>query len=86
MSTTYSVSWKCGCQRAGRHVPLRRSRGVLKAKTDHVIMGAGLDIDVRLDIIREVFELSDSTTVHMKDFASGPQGMLPFVRAVLSAL
>lgn len=53
---------------------------------DHVIMGAGLDLDTRLEIIREIFESSDKTTVHMKDGASGPQGFLPFVRSVLGGL
>jgi hypothetical protein len=57
-----------------------------QATIDHVIMGAGLDIDVRLEIIRTIFTMSDSTTVHMKDVASGPEGFLPFVRALLSGL
>ena len=51
---------------------------------DIVIMGAGIDIDVRLDIIRYIFETSKSTTVHMKDWDSGPAGMLPFVSGVLN--
>jgi hypothetical protein len=55
-----------------------------KEKIDHVILGAGLDLDTRLEIVREVFQLSDTTTVHMKDRATGPEGMLPFVRSVLS--
>lgn len=53
---------------------------------DHVIMGAGLDIDTRLTIIRETFRLSETTTVHMRGRASGPEGFLPFVRAVLTGL
>ena len=53
---------------------------------DHVVMGAGLAIEVRLEVVREVFRLSDTTTVHMKDFASGPDGYLPFVKAVLSGV
>ncbi|UGT38735.1 hypothetical protein LTV02_21690 [Nocardia yamanashiensis] len=57
-----------------------------ETRIDHVIMGAGLDLELRLSIVREVFESSDSTTVHMKDFGSGPQGFLPFVRAVLIGL
>ncbi|MFT5723679.1 MAG: hypothetical protein ACI9JN_000796 [Bacteroidia bacterium] len=51
---------------------------------DTVIMGAGIDLDTRLDIIRYVFEHSNSTTVHMKDWDSGPAGMLPFVTHILS--
>jgi hypothetical protein len=57
-----------------------------QADIDHVIMGAGLDLEVRLQIVREVFRTSDKTTVHMKDFASGPEGFLPFVRSVLVGL
>lgn len=51
-----------------------------------VIMGAGLDIDLRLQIIKHVFTASKSTTVHMKDWSSGPQGMLPFVKGILVGL
>jgi hypothetical protein len=57
-----------------------------RADIDHVIMGAGLDLETRLEIIREIFLASDKTTVHMKDFASGPDGFLPFVRSVLTGL
>ena len=57
-----------------------------QAKIDHVFMGAGIDLETRLQIVREIFQLSDTTTLHMKDRASGPQGFLPFVRAVLRGL
>ncbi|MFC7220599.1 hypothetical protein ACFQLX_20910 [Streptomyces polyrhachis] len=53
---------------------------------DHVVMGAGLPLDARLDVVREIFEASGTTTVHLKDSASGPEGFLPFVRAVLDGL
>ena len=53
---------------------------------DIVIMGGGIDIKVRLDIIRFIFETSNSTTIHMKDWNSGPTGMLPFVNGVLDGL
>jgi len=49
-------------------------------------MGAGIELERRLEIISAVFELSDKTTVHRKDAASGPQGMLAFVRAILTRL
>lgn len=49
-----------------------------------VIMGAGIDLPIRLDIIRYIFENSKSTTVHMKDWNSGPAGMLPFVNGILN--
>ena len=53
------------------------------ADIDHVIMGAALDLETRLEIVREIFLASDRTTVHLKDVASGPDGFLPFVRSVL---
>lgn len=51
---------------------------------DHVVIGAGIDLDRRLEIVQAVFELSDTTSVHMKDRASGPDAFVPFVRAVAS--
>lgn len=53
---------------------------------DHVVIGAGLDLDTRLAIVREVFDLSRTTTVHLKDVASGAESLAPFVRAVLSGV
>jgi hypothetical protein len=53
---------------------------------DHVILGGGLDIATRADAVREVFRLSDKATVHMKDQMSGPEGFVPFARALLSGL
>ncbi|MBI3991750.1 MAG: hypothetical protein HY342_00640 [Candidatus Lambdaproteobacteria bacterium] len=61
-------------------------RALEQARMDLVIMGAGLDLDVRLSIVRHIFVHSSGTSVHMKDRDSGPQGMLPFVAAVLGAL
>ena len=57
-----------------------------EAGMDHIIMGAGLGLEDRLEIIREVVLASDRTTVHMKDVASGPDGFLPFARSVLAGL
>lgn len=57
-----------------------------KGPIDHVIMGAGIDLDARLAIVGEVFRSSDSTTVHMKDRAGGRQSYLPFVRSVIVGL
>jgi hypothetical protein len=53
---------------------------------DHVIMGAGIDLDTRLEIIRRIFETSDTTTVHLKDRISGKQGFPVFVTSVLRGL
>jgi hypothetical protein len=56
------------------------------ADVDHVILGGGLDIATRADAVQEVFRLSDKATVHMKDQMSGPEGFVPFARAVLRGL
>ena len=53
---------------------------------DHVILGGGLDNVTRAAAIREVLRLSDRATVHMKDQRSGPEGFVPFVRALLRGL
>jgi len=52
----------------------------------HVFLGGGLDLDSRLALVSEVFRSSDLATVHMKDHRSGPEGFVPFVRAVLTGL
>lgn len=57
-----------------------------ETEVDHVLMGAGLDLELRLSIVRAVFEMSDRTTVHMKDKGSGSAGFGPFVQAVLTGL
>lgn len=56
------------------------------AEIDHVFLGGGLDLQVRLAAVAEVFRSSDRATVHMKDHLSGPDGFVPFVRAVLRGL
>jgi hypothetical protein len=55
-------------------------------RVDHVVMGAGIDLDARLAIVREVFAHSTVTTVHLKDTASGREGFLAFVRGILTGL
>jgi hypothetical protein len=53
---------------------------------DHVIMGGGIPLETRLEMVRVIFESSETTSVHMKDVTSGSHGFLPFVRSVLSGL
>lgn len=55
-------------------------------RIDHAFVGPGLDLDLRMALIRRVFELSDFTTVHLKDFTQGPEGALAFVEAILDGL
>lgn len=49
-----------------------------------VIMGAGIELEKRLEIVRYVFTTSNRTTVHMKDWETGPEGFVPFINGVLS--
>ncbi len=68
-------------------INLEEAREVLASEEiDIVIMGAGLDLALRLEIVRLIFSVSDSITVHMKDRSSGRQGMMPFVNRVLAGL
>lgn len=58
------------------------------SRTDfsHVFMGAGIALEERLEIVRAVYEASNDATIHLKDVDSGPEGFLPFVKAILGAL
>lgn len=53
---------------------------------DIVIMGAGIELDKRLEIVRYIFSTSNVTSVHMKDWETGPEGFVPFINRVLSGL
>jgi hypothetical protein len=57
-----------------------------EADIDHVFLGGGLALADRLAAMEAVFGASDRATVHMKDHMSGPEGFVPFVRAVLRGL
>lgn len=48
-----------------------------------VIMGAGLEDDIRGDLIGIIAEKRPDVCIHLKDRASGPNGMVPFVRQVV---
>ena len=49
-------------------------------------MGAGIELEKRLEIARYIFTNSNTTTVHMKDRETGPEGFVPFINRVLSGL
>lgn len=66
--------------------PEEVSKALEKTSFDHVFMGAGVELEERLAMVRAIFDTSRTTTVHLKDTASGPEGFLPFVSAILSAL
>jgi len=53
---------------------------------DHVFSGAGIELDKRLEIVRDLSTSSGTTTVPLRNPASGPQFFLTFVEAVLDGL
>jgi len=50
-----------------------------------VVMGAGLDDAIRGELIGLIASRRPDVTIHLKDRASGPEGMTPFVRKVAEA-
>jgi hypothetical protein len=51
-------------------------------RVDHVIIGGGLDLVQRIEVVRTIFETSSSTKVYMNS-PSGPDSFLPFVQSIL---
>ena len=51
-----------------------------------VVMGAGLDDSVRGDLIGVIASRRPDLTIHLKDRASGSEGIAPFARKVVDAL
>lgn len=49
------------------------------------IMGAGLDDQIRGDLIGIIAALRPDICIHLKDRASGPDGLVPFVETVVRA-
>ena len=50
-----------------------------------VVMGAGLDDKVRGDLVGIIAAHRPDICIHLKDRASGPAGLAPFVRRVVAA-
>ena len=57
-----------------------------KIEINHAFVGPGLELNIRLKIIRSIFTISSFTTVHLKDHSTGPEGALNFVRGILKGL
>ncbi|WP_272859863.1 hypothetical protein [Paracoccus stylophorae] len=51
-----------------------------------VVMGAGLDDDIRGELIGVIASRRPDLTIHLKDRDSGPDGLAPFVRKVVDAV
>lgn len=69
-----------------RSIITAQSNSIVNIPIHHVFMGAGIELEQRLEIVREILTSSAFTSIHMKDAASGPQGFLPFVAGVLKGL
>ena len=49
-------------------------------------MGAGIELEKRLAIVHYIFSTSNTVTIHMKDYATGPDGFVPFINNVLMGM
>ena len=60
----------------------------VRSNIDHVFMGGGIPSQphLQMEMVWAIFQSSATATVHMLDTSSGPQGFVPFVRAVLRGL
>ena len=57
-----------------------------RTNIDHVIAGGGIPLETRLEMVREIFQSSDTANVHLKSHIPRSEGFLPFVQAVLRGL
>jgi len=57
-----------------------------RSKVDHVILGSGLNSEERIKMIRFVTGNDPSITIHMKDWDSKREGILPFVKGILESI
>jgi len=51
-----------------------------------VIMGAGLNDEIRGDLVSAIASARPDISIHLKDRASGPAGMADFVRKVANGV
>lgn len=49
------------------------------------IMGAGLDDTIRGELVRIIAARRPDICIHLKDRASGPEGLVPFVERVVQS-
>lgn len=51
-----------------------------------VIMGAGIEDEIRGDLVGVIAAVRPDVSIHLKDRSSGPEGMADFVRRVATAM
>lgn len=59
---------------------------LIEQEIDHVFIGAGLDISIRLEAAKTVLENSLITQVHLKNYSAGPQGYTHFIKTILAGI
>lgn len=57
----------------------------MEPKIACVVMGAGLDDSVRGELLGVIAQRRPDLCIHVKDRASGPEGMAPFARRMVEA-
>ncbi len=50
---------------------------------DVLIIGPGVELDVRVQCVKLIFTLSRNTAVHLSDLSGGSEGTMAFVQRVL---
>lgn len=53
---------------------------------DHVFIGAGIELEKRLEIVKEILTYNQATSIHLKDKITGGRAMLPFIKGTLEGL
>lgn len=51
-----------------------------------IIMGAGLDDEIRGDLVGVIAAMRPDVSIHLKDRSSGSDGMAGFVRCIVSGI
>ena len=76
----FPVQWLGAHNREEVIAQLEREPGIAV-----VVMGAGIDDRLRGELIGVIASHRPDLCIHVKDRASGPSGMAPFVRRVVQA-
>lgn len=59
---------------------------LVEQKLDHVFIGAGLDVSIRVEATKTVPENSLVTQVHLKNVSAGMDGYMPFTKTILAGI
>jgi DNA-binding response OmpR family regulator len=62
------------------------SRQLDEQQIDLVVMGGGLDDEIRAQLCRLIWAKRDDLSIHIKDRASGPAAMAEFIKRIIKGL